>query len=350
MKFAVIADIHLSKYGQDKIEDESNLPERLHSIKTCLYEVAEFCKQNEIKTLVMAGDVLHGKSVIYAIAENIMLDFFKDFGKDIQFYVIDGNHDLSGKGEDVVSGLRSLEHVPGVNWINFNSQYTLTTLKGDKIAFIPYSYNMVEKIKNTKAKILISHFGLSEGQLNSGMSIVSDLAIKDLDKNYELVILGHYHKPQEIQKAGFRLFYTGSLVELDWGEKNEQKRFLVVDTDTMVVDSIPINSYRKHIEIKINKENKTEALKLAKISKDAGDHVKIIMDEMVDLKDVENDFNIVDKTQKDITDRGISSSMSTVDKLARFLEIKQIPEEMKVYYMDAAMQIINKCEANNATL
>ena len=346
MKFAVIADIHLSKYGQDKIEDDTNLPERLSSIKTCLYEVASFCKQNEIKNLVMAGDILHGKSVIYAIAQDILLQFFQDFSNSIQFYVIDGNHDLSGKSDDVVSALRPLENIKGVKWISFKDKYTIAP---EGITFIPYSYNMVEKIKNTKSKILISHFGLSEGQLNSGMSIVSELGLKDLENNYELVILGHYHKPQEIQRNGFRLFYTGSLVELDWGEKNDQKRFLVVDTDTMNVDSIPIHNYRKHVEIKINKQNRDEALKLAQISKDAGDHVKIIMDEMVDLKGVEDHFNIVDKTQKDITDRGITSSMSTIDKLTRFLEIKQIPEEMKAYYMDAAMQIINKCEGENAT-
>ena len=67
MKFAYIADLHLSRYGQDKIEMTSNLPERLHSIKQTLYEVAEYCISNGIGFIVIGGDTLHGKSVIYAI-------------------------------------------------------------------------------------------------------------------------------------------------------------------------------------------------------------------------------------------------------------------------------------------
>ena len=79
MKFAYIADIHLSKYGQDKIEDDTNLPQRLHSIKRALYEVAHYCVRNYIRVVVIGGDVLHGKSVIYAIAQEIMIQYFKDF-------------------------------------------------------------------------------------------------------------------------------------------------------------------------------------------------------------------------------------------------------------------------------
>jgi len=99
MRFAFTADIHLSKYGQDRIEDNSNLPERLHSIKTCLYEMALYCKENGIENVVIGGDILHGKSVIYAIAQDILLQFLEDH-KDLNFYVIDGNHDLSGKGSE----------------------------------------------------------------------------------------------------------------------------------------------------------------------------------------------------------------------------------------------------------
>jgi len=59
MKFAIIADIHLSRYSQDKIEDETHLPERLHSIKTALYEVGNYCIENDITRIIIAGDILH---------------------------------------------------------------------------------------------------------------------------------------------------------------------------------------------------------------------------------------------------------------------------------------------------
>ncbi len=256
MIFAFIADIHLSKYGQDKIEDESNRPERLHSINLALRGVAEYCIQHGISDIIVGGDILHGKSVIYAIAQDIMIDFFADYGKKLIFHVIDGNHDLSGKGEDVVSALKSIQSIPGVNWVPHN---TTQRIKDGDVLLVPYSHNVPQVVKENKARILVSHFGLSEGVLNSGMSLISDISIKDLVGRYELVLLGHYHKPQEIIKEGFALYYGGSLIQLDWGEKGDEKRFLVVDTDTLQVDSIPITQYKQHIEIEINNDNVDDA-------------------------------------------------------------------------------------------
>ena len=171
MKFVIIADIHLSRYSQDKIEDETHLPERLHSIKAALYEVGNYCIENDITRIIIAGDILHGKSIIYAIAQDIMLDFFEDFNDKLEFYVIDGNHDLSGKGSEVVSALKSLKTMKGVNWISFPE----TFLFEEEVLLVPYSENVAQIVKDNKAKILVSHFGLHEGILNPGISIVADV-------------------------------------------------------------------------------------------------------------------------------------------------------------------------------
>jgi len=341
MKFAFITDLHLSRYGQDEIEDESNLPERLHSIRLALHEVADHCIQNDIPNLIVGGDILHGKSIIYAIAQEIMIEFFTHYGKVINIYVLDGNHDLSGKGENVVSALKSIQSIPGVTWISHN---TTRRLDDGDVLLVPYSYNVSEIVKQNKARILISHFGLSEGVLNSGMSIVTDIKIADLVGKYELVLLGHYHKPQEIIRETISLYYAGSLIQLDWGEKGEEKRFLVVDTDTLKVDSIPISYYKKHIEIEINNDNKDDAMKAAQEAQNAGHHVKVVMKEKVDLTAFKNDFNVVDKTETDITDRGITSSMSQEDRIRRYLEIKEVPQDIIEEYAVEAFDIIQNCE------
>lgn len=337
MKFAFIADPHLSRYGQDKLEDETNLPERLHSIKNALYEVGDYCYQNDIKIIIIGGDVYHNKSIIYAIAQDLMLDFFEHY-KDLEFWVLDGNHDLSGKGANVVSALRPIVKCPNVEWV------TQTPVGNDDFICIPYSHDVVNQVKNNKRKILISHFGLSEGVLNSGMSIVSDIGIKDLMGKYELVLLGHYHKPQEIIRDDISIYYVGSLIQLDWGEKGEEKRFLVVDTDTLHIDSIPISQYRKHIEIEIDSNNIDEALKAAQQAKDDGHHVKVLMKEKIDLTGIKDDFHVIDKTESDITDRGISSSMTQEDRIHRYVEIKEIPETYRDAYAKEAFDIIKNCE------
>lgn len=338
MKFGYTADIHLSRYGQDKVEDESNLPERLHSIKASLDAMAQHLVDNDIKDMIFGGDLLHGKSIIYAIAQDLMIDYFDRWSDLLQFYVIDGNHDLSGKGHKVVSALKPLRSLPGVTWVPFDE-----TLKLGDMLMVPYGPNMVDIIKKNSARILISHFGLNEGILNSGISIVSDLAMKDLDGRYELVLLGHYHKPQEIIRPSISLYYVGSPIQLDWGEKNDDKRFLIVDSDNLEVESVSTIGYKKHIEFDIEHSNKEAVLQAAKEAREKGHWVKILKREAIDLG-VDNDFMIIDKVEKDITNRGITSGMSHSDKFKKFLEIKEITEADHEVYLRKALDLVDRCE------
>lgn len=340
MKFLITADIHLTRYGQDKIEESSNLPERLHSLKSVLDEMAEYCYNNDIETMIIAGDLLDSKSIIYAISQKLMLEFFRK-NPDIKFWVLDGNHDLSGKGVDSVSALESLDSLENVKWI------TKEPVEYENFVCIPYSYNVVDQVKNSSNDILISHFGLNEGVLNSGISIVADLSLRDLIGKYKLVLLGHYHKPQEILRDDINLYYVGSPIQLNWGEKGDNKRFLIVDTETLDVQNIPLTSYRKHIELGLTSTNKDEVLKLANEAKEAGDYVKIIQKETVDIDDLKGDFFIVDKRETDITNRGITSSMSIEDKLKKYLEIREIPQAEYDEYIKCGIEIIESCEGES---
>jgi len=338
MKFGYTADIHLSRYGQDKVEDESNLPERLHSIKISLDSMAQHLVDNNIRVMIFGGDLLHGKSIIYAIAQDLMIDFFNHWSDDLKFYVIDGNHDLSGKGHKVVSALKPLRNLPGVTWVPFNE-----TLQIRDILMVPYGPDMIDVIKKNNARTLISHFGLSEGMLNSGISIVSDISMKDLEGKYELVLLGHYHKPQEIIRPSIKLYYVGSPIQLDWGEKDDDKRFLIVDSETLEVESVPTTGYKKHIELDITNSNKEEVLRLASEAKEEGHWVKVVKRETVDLGG-DNEFMIVDKSEHDITNRGITSGMSHADKFKKFLEIKEIAENDHEAYLKKALDLVDRCE------
>ena len=333
MKFVFTGDLHLSKYGQDLINHDSALPERLNSIKSVLNQMAKYCIDNNISTIIIGGDLLHGKSIIYAIAQKIMLDYFRSYPQ-ITFYVIDGNHDLSGKGSDAISALLSLNHEPNVRRID-NTHEML-----ENILFVPYSFQMVSVIKNSKADILISHFGLNEGILNSGISIVADIAIKDLIGKYKLVLLGHYHKPQEIINDNINLYYAGSPIQLDWGEKNEEKRFLVVDTETLQVESILTAGYKKYLEYEITEDNKQEIIERAHKDQESGNYVKVVKKDKIELGDNINGLQIVDKSEVNITNRGVSTNMSKMDILRQYVISKEIPQNEIEEYINTVKQLV----------
>jgi DNA repair exonuclease SbcCD nuclease subunit len=159
-----------------------------------------------------------------------------------------------------------------------------------------------------------------------------------------LVLLGHYHKPQEVKSGATTAMYVGSPVQLDWGEKGDEKRFLVVDSEKLELESIPTEGYKKHIELEINSANKTKVLKEAEKIAASGDYVKLIKTDEVDLKKYAEAFCVVDKTEKDVTDRGISSNMSQAERMKRFVEIKKIPEGDIEEYMSVGLNIIDRVE------
>ena len=197
MKLAVTADIHFSAYAQDTVIE--GFPERLGSLKNTVTNIIEECQKREVNEIAFAGDLCHNKSIIHTSAQDVMLNIFQEKKyKDLRFYVIDGNHDLSTKGGESVSALRSLETIENVRWISHQSKGELGHGM-DNILFVPYYPGMKEYITKptTKADILISHFGLDEAMLSSGISIQSSIKASNL-KKFKLVILGHYHLPQHM--------------------------------------------------------------------------------------------------------------------------------------------------------
>jgi DNA repair exonuclease SbcCD nuclease subunit len=275
-----------------------------------------------------------------------MLDIFQQKQyKDFRFYIIDGNHDLSGKGSDSVSALKSLATIGNVKWISYQSKgEAVHTIEHGKVAFIPFFPGMDTYVKKkSDAKILISHFGLDEGMLSSGISIQSSIRASDL-KQYNLVVLGHYHLPQAMISGKTHIYYTGSPIQLDWKEKNEEKRFLIIDTDTYEVESVPTIGYKKYMEFKLDDENKVKILEEAKKLRDDGHHVKVLTNEKLEITEDMKDINIVEDVEEDITNRGITSDMDEIEKNKKYLEISGIPEEEHDAYIKTAKRIMDATE------
>jgi len=328
MKFGAISDLHFALYGQDQIHPESNYPERLHYINKVVRQVADEILSYGLDHIVVAGDTNHTKSIIHSLAMSVLLDYIRDY-RNITFTIIDGNHDMSSKSGAGVSALKSLDQESNVNMIH-------QTTEIENILFVPWDNKIVETVKKGTSEYLVSHFGLNEAQLSSGISVISEIALKDL-KQYKACLLGHYHKPQQIGNV----YYIGSPIELDWGEKGEEKRYLIVDTDSGSIESIPTTGYIKHIELDIDSENKEEIIKQAKTLKEEGHQVKLNRTESIELSEISSEFRIVDKVEKDVTNRGIDSSMTDLEKMEKFLDIKDIPDTKREKYLNMGKEILN---------
>jgi DNA repair exonuclease SbcCD nuclease subunit len=334
MRRIAIADIHLSAYKDDKMAS-SGLPQRLHDLIGVIRIICKFARTNKIKFIDILGDLHHDKNIIFTDAQNAFKDIIVEF-PDLHFVIFSGNHDLSSTGDYQTSAISAFEGYDNV------SCYTEPVVI-DNITIVPYSNQMVNHVLEADPNdILLSHFGLSEGQLQSGLSIISDIKMSNLSK-FKLVLLGHYHLPQKIENENTILYYVGSPIHMSWNDKNQQKRFLVYDTETLEVESLPLKGYVQYRELTITSDSDPkEILKEAAELKERGCKVKVRNKTKEKVENSSPEVIVIEEGGDiDITQRGVNTGMTTVEKMQKYTELQEIPEEEREMYMNVGKRCIN---------
>lgn len=355
MKLLITADLHLSLYKNKRIVGDLPLP--LYYTKVNLDNMAKTFKEENCGAFVIAGDLFHDKSHIYMNAYNILKEFILENDK-IPFWIITGNHDISDiKGD--INTLDSLEQFENVKIIKKYEKYENVYLLSYNKYQIDLLRDMIENLDYDQFEdnILISHFGVDEGSLSTGMSIRTGIKAKDLFNGFKRIVLGHYHKPQELKSEDGEkeLIYVGSPIQLNWGEKNEEKRFMILDTETLKYKFIPTET-QKYVEIEINS---IDDLKEFEDEYDLSDinniyRIKTTLDrkDILEEKQVIKDLNIPiieqEKVSEDNTEGEeenvirLSNNMSREDLFREYLNIKEVNEKYRDEYIKVLMSHIGE--------
>lgn len=233
-KIAVTADIHLSK---DKKHQER--------YDVLLY-LLDYLTTNSINNLIIAGDLFDKGETNYKEFEEICKN--KKY-KDINFYIIPGNHDFNLTSKFFTA--KNINIIDSPQIISFSS---------NKIPFLllPYKENVTmgneiggcfNEIKD-KRWILVGHGDYIEGRkifnpYEEGLYM--PLTRSDILKfNPFFVFLGHIHKPFSINN----FYYPGSPYPLHRNETGK-RRFLVFDIEKEKAESISILSNRIYYNEKL---------------------------------------------------------------------------------------------------
>lgn len=107
--------------------------------------------------------------------------------------------------------------------------------------FTPKTVNLV------LGHVLISGARVGTGERPLHLGEVYGVNAQQLPSNAQYIALGHLHRPQEIV-APSRTFYSGSILELDFGEKEQQKRVVIVDASpgrAPRIESVPLSAGRR---------------------------------------------------------------------------------------------------------
>ena len=341
MKFIFTADLHLKMWG-DNVLTDTGIPMKLFETLSVFEDMCKYAMSNNINTIIIGGDTNDTKDVVSVKAFVLFRKILSKY-PDINFHIIHGNHDSA-----LISNCESAIHL--LDGPSNVKTYTNPECIFDNILLVPFSNDFTCINHNKNIKILVSHFGLSEGVLSNGISLRTKTSLNNL-KQYKLCLLGHYHKPQFIENDITKVYYVGSPIPLRRDEVNDEKRFLIIDNETLDVQSTPTEGYRKYLELEINEDNKDEILEIIKnidqtkhklVLKNYTKKLSYEIEEI--LLNKNNNISMIDLYEEENINRGIKSSMNMKEKFIKFMEISNIETNEYDEYLNILDEILEKAE------
>ena len=279
MRFLHTADWHIGK----TLRSRSRLDEHAKALE----QVAAIAADRKVDAVLVAGDV-YDSPAPPPEAEKLVYDFLaRLLAERIACVLIAGNHDHPRRLDALASLLERLRiHVrPEVRPPGEGGVVRLPSRDGGEeaaIAVLPFvperkvvdacavmdaehawyeAYaGRIEQILAALVKglpagavhLVLAHLlvdgarvGTGERELHLGR--IYGVNPQQLPSSVQYIGLGHLHRPQEIL-APARTLYAGSLVELDFGEKEQEKRVVVVEAKAgrpVSIESVPVTAGRR---------------------------------------------------------------------------------------------------------
>ena len=255
MRILATSDIHFHPFPAFTTPGDDGVNSRLRHTYNRVQDMFNAATENKCDAILFAGDLFHTKKID---AETIDLAV-KAFAKSpVPIYGVPGNHDMATFGGDARHSARA---VSSIRWLD-NENGRTEEINGATVYGIPYVRTKeelkVEIDKAPKCDFLLMHAGFAGAKM--GSDYIADLGdcadyAWAFQKRFGLVISGHFHQPQVIEKgegddykaaypslygptgqkvnyhAGETILVPGSPEQHNWGDVDSAHGYWVVDTD-----------------------------------------------------------------------------------------------------------------------
>ena len=242
MKILHTADWHagLVSWKNSKGKD------RNAEIEGILDQILEIAREESVDLVLIAGDVVHDRKSPNLRTLEIVLKALKGFSEIAPTVLVLGNHDWEG----LLTYGKLMENLWVIGFGDFRrldidtnggrvSVYTLPYVSGgmgllhgmNKVKQV-----LVDKLNSfandeppTDYKVLVGH-AMVDGIINipeeNRISLI--LEKKNFGGNFDYVALGHVHSHIIVQDLP-KTVYSGSIFQLNFGEENEDKGFVIAE-------------------------------------------------------------------------------------------------------------------------
>ncbi len=291
------ADTHFGVELYGRLDPESGLNTRLKDFKNSLLHAVESALDAGIDLAVFAGDAYKTRDPRQTDQREFADCIRRLTDRGIPVVLLTGNHDMpSIKGR---ANAVEIYHTLGVTNVHVLSKPGLLLvetaagpvriaampylIKGFSIAreefqgkpldemrlmleakYVEYIADLADQVREADdaiPTILLGHFWVNGARLSAWQQGYFNLAEPQVplsaltDPAFDYVALGHIHKHQDLNKNGQpHVVYSGSPDRIDFGERDEQKGFVLVDLAKGGADYrfVPVAQTRALLEIEVD--------------------------------------------------------------------------------------------------
>ena len=256
LKILATADLHLGRSA-------SSIPENAEesSTKYTWNRMVDWSIKNEIDVLLLLGDVVDRNNRYYEAIGHLQAGFEKLKQAEIAVYMVAGNHDY-----DVLPEMVKDARFINVNLLGFDGEWEVKTFSknGEQIQFIGWSFpkqfvteDPLLNFNNVNIDPNYPAIGLLHGDVNNRASKYSPIGLNNLtNKPVGAWILGHIHKPQELNHNAPLIWYPGSPHSMSAKEPGIHGPLLLTVEGANDIKAIPVplSPVRyEHISVDITK-------------------------------------------------------------------------------------------------
>jgi DNA repair exonuclease SbcCD nuclease subunit len=238
-KALVFSDLHLHAH--------KGSVDRLNDCLAVLDWVFRTAADKGAKHIFFLGDLFHERGKIdvlnYLRTFEVFMKHMLTDAKDLDVYLLVGNHDMYHKQRWDVNSVKPLTAIPRVHLID---KPTTMKIDGRTIDWLPHTENPMKELKalksvNDESSLFLGHLALAGATLNVYYGTKSDVIVEydndmavvdgEIFMDWDLAILGHYHGFQQL--CGGKVIYVGSPLQLGFGEAYQTKHIMLLDLETL---------------------------------------------------------------------------------------------------------------------
>ena len=341
-KVCCIADLHLGIHQNSIFWHETAL--------SWAKWLRESLKKQDIKDILILGDVFHYRDEIAVNTLHVVNEMFK-LWKDFNIIILVGNHDSYYKDR---SDINSLSLFDGWKNITIISDTLNTVIFGKKCCFAPWGFD-INDIKNSD--IVFGHFEIESFKMNSYKLCDHGLKTEELLNKAPLILSGHFHLRDEREYGDKKIIYVGNPFEMDFGDTGSTKGYYLLDFNNLVLEFFENCKSPKHKKMlltdlitsdkfgavvkdqkdikKIQAEIENNIVKLIIDMKVAPDHVDTLLKKFsvykpfslsVDYSLVSDTLQITDEASLDVSGVDVAKA---IEEFVNLLDIEDKPSIIK---------------------